>query len=426
MAVISAPLSATPSLGRSSWRDLDWGLLFLVLSISIWSCLTISSATRTRDEGFSGRPTTAIAATSSSAVTQVENGAQSTLGSSRGSQSSGISDVTKQLIWIMVGLSLLLALAFMDYQLLMHLQGWIYLLNIFSLLLVLALPDSIAPTINGAQSWIRLGPFALQPSEFAKFALIVSLAGFLAKRQERVREFPTLMYSLLFLAPPLLLILKQPDFGTSLAVLSIWFGMLFFGGARLWHLALVVIVGASAFGYAWKTDKLKPHQKARLAVFLNNNPTTKIDRDAGYQIKQSQIAIGSGQLAGQGWGQGMQNQAHYVPENTTDFIFTVVAEELGFVGASLLVLAYLGLLLRTCFIAMTTDNYFGALMAGGFTALLAFHTIVNLGMTMRVMPITGVPLPFFSYGGSSYLSFALCMGLLQSIVIRQKRTGTIS
>jgi rod shape determining protein RodA len=326
----------------------------------------------------------------------------------------------------MVGLSLLLALAFMDYQLLMHLQGWIYLLNIFSLLLVLALPDSIAPTINGAQSWIRLGPFALQPSEFAKFALIVSLAGFLAKRQERVREFPTLMYSLLFLAPPLLLILKQPDFGTSLAVLSIWFGMLFFGGARLWHLALVVIVGASAFGYAWKTDKLKPHQKARLAVFLNNNPTTKIDRDAGYQIKQSQIAIGSGQLAGQGWGQGMQNQAHYVPENTTDFIFTVVAEELGFVGASLLVLAYLGLLLRTCFIAMTTDNYFGALMAGGFTALLAFHTIVNLGMTMRVMPITGVPLPFFSYGGSSYLSFALCMGLLQSIVIRQKRTGTIS
>ncbi|MDF2441013.1 MAG: rod shape determining protein RodA, partial [Abditibacteriota bacterium] len=267
------------------------------------------------------------------------------------------------------------------------------------------------------------GPFALQPSEFAKFALIVSLAAFLCRRQQKIRNFSTVISSLVFLAPPLALILKQPDFGTSLAILSIWFGMLFFGGARLWHLGLVLLCGATLFGVAWQSGKLKPHQKARLSVFLNNHPSTRVDKDAGYQIKQSQIAIGSGQISGQGWGQGMQNRAGYVPENTTDFIFTVVAEELGFIGASLLVVAYLLLLLRTCWIAMTTDNYFGALIAGGFTALLAFHTIVNLGMTMRVMPITGVPLPFFSYGGSSYLAFSMCAGLLQSIIARQRRAG---
>jgi rod shape determining protein RodA len=287
-----------------------------------------------------------------------------------------------------------------DYQLLMHLQSWIYMANLGLLLLVLA----IGKEVNGAKSWIPIGQFRLQPAELAKVAVIVTLAAFLCRRQERIRELPTLLWSLVYLAPPLLLILKQPDFGTMLSVLSIWFGMLFFGGARIWHLIAIATVGIILFVTAWQMNVLKPHQKERLAVFLDTNPSASALREGGYQIKQSQIAIGAGQIS------------------DTDFIFTVVAEELGFIGGAGLLMLYLGLLFRSATLAMTTDNYFGVLIAGGFTSLIAFHTIVNLGMTMRVMPITGVPLPFFSYGGSSYLAFSLCVGLLQSVALRSKRT----
>jgi rod shape determining protein RodA len=207
-----------------------------------------------------------------------------------------------------------------------------------------------------------------------------------------------------------------------LSVLSIWFGMLFFVGARLWHLGLTLLIGSpdvSARRGAWTFSN--PHQKERLAVFLQTDGTSRTSKREGYHIKQSQIAIGAGQITGQGWGQGMQNRAGYVPEKTTDFIFAVVAEELGFVGAGALLVLYLMFLSRSAMLAMTSDNYFGVLIAGGFTALIGFHAIVNLGMTMRVMPITGVPLPFFSYGGSSYLAFSMCVGLLQSIALRRRR-----
>ncbi len=418
MAVISAPLSSSAAIGRDTWRDLDWSLLLLIGMLSLWSCFTIVSATKSRDEQFIARPTSMLSNPLGSGVTAAEKPAQST-----SSSESGLSDATKQLIWIGAGLALMLALALSDYQFLMHLQPWIYLGNAALLGTLLFLPSSIAPIINGAKSWIRLGPFALQPSEFCKFAVIICLAAFLCRRQEKIRELPTVLWSLVFLALPVALIMKQPDFGTTLGIFSIWFGMMFFGGARLWHLGLIVLIGALGFGYAWHDGKIKPYQKARLSVFLNNNPSTREGKNQGYQIKQSQIAIGSGQISGQGYGQGMQNRAGYVPENSTDFIFTVVAEELGFIGGACLIMLYLLLLLRTTMIALTTDNYFGTLIAGGFTALLAFHTIINLGMTMRVMPITGVPLPFFSYGGSSYLAFSMCAGLLQSIAVRQKRAG---
>lgn len=177
-------------------------------------------------------------------------------------------------------------------------------------------------------------------------------------------------------------------------------------------------MGILLFGAAWKVGVLKPHQTARLFAFMNPNAAPEA---SGYQLRQSLIAIGGGQLTGQGYGQGMQNQARYVPENQTDFIFTVVAEEFGFVGGATLIAAYLLLLFRTGSLAMLTENYFGVLLCGGFTALIAFHCIINLGMTMRVMPITGVPLPFFSYGGSSFLAFSLGIGLLQSISVHRRR-----
>ncbi len=412
MAVTSAPISTSPSFGRSSWRDLDWLLLALVLALSTWGCFTIFSATRPREDA-AARVTSTV--TSGAAV----NATSGTPAAPVAAQSG----ILKQVIWILLGLCAIGLLASVDYQFLMHLQFWIYTSSLALLALLLVLPRSIAPTINGAKSWIVLGPLgSLQPSELSKAAVIVTLAAFLCRRQERISEFKTLFWSLLYVSPLLLLILKQPDFGTMLTVLAIWFGMLFFGGARLWHLGLVALVGVMLFGAAWKMDVLKPHQKARLSVFLDTNPSTRSGKESGYHIKQSQIAIGAGQITGQGWQRGLQNRAGYVPEKTTDFIFAVVAEEWGFMGGATLLFLYLMLLFRSAMLAMTTDNYFGVLIAGGFTSLIAFHTVVNLGMTMRVMPITGVPLPFFSYGGSSYLTFAACIGLLQSIALRRKRT----
>lgn len=397
MAVISAPYSSAAS-SRGIF-GLDWPLLFLVVLLAIWGCLTVTSATL---PSLQSTPTSTVPLRGSTTQKPPESG------------KGKISDATKQAAWIVVGLAALIALSVLNFQWLMHLQGWLYGLNLLALIAVLF----VGREINGAKSWIVLGPISLQLSEFSKVAVLVSLAAFLTRRQERVGEMKTLLLSLLYLVPPLLLIMKQPDFGTMLATLSIWFGMAFFGGARLRHLGLIALVGILAFTAAWKGGILKPHQKERLAVFLNPDASP---REGGYQLKQSQIAIGSGQITGQGWGQGMQNRARYVPENSTDFIFTVVAEELGFAGGAALLLLYLLLLLRTASIATTTENYFGVLLCGGFTALLAFHCIINLGMTMRVMPITGVPLPFFSYGGSSFLAFSMGAGLMQSVAVHRRR-----
>lgn len=398
--------AAASERARSSWRDLDWVMMAVVIVISIWGCFTIYSATMPRDEVAVARTVPGDELASTQQATTVEN--------------PKISDTTKQIAWVVLGVLVMFAVAMTNYQWLVHLQFGLYTLNLAFLVLLLVLPASLVPVINGAKSWIRLGPLALQPAEFCKFAVIVSLAAFLARRQEKIRELSVFGWSLLYLAPALLLILKQPDLGTTLAVLAIWFGMMYFGGARLLHLAGVACLGVLLLGAAWQTGVLKPHQKDRLAVFLERDSASLAKRE-GYQIKQSEIAIGSGQLTGQGYGQGRQNRSRYVPENKTDFIFTVVAEELGFIGAAGLLFLYLILLLRTAAAAASTDNYFGVLIAGGFTALLAFHTVQNIGMTMRVLPITGVPLPFFSYGGSAYLAFSMCIGLVQSVVIRAKR-----
>ena len=453
MAATSPPLTSSGSqavAGGAVWRAFDWPLLLIVLAISIWGCITVTSATVVRDEAMSGRSMAqspqgaGTSLTPDSAAMEAARGARSD--NATDETGSGISkflrgDAGKQAMWIGLGLFVLFLLASIDFQWLMHLQAWLYTLNLGLLFLVLA----IGREVNGAKSWIRLGPFALQPAEFSKFLLLVTLAAWLCRRQDRIRELGTVITSLVYIAPILLLVLKQPDFGTMLAILAIWFGMLFFSGARLRHLGMVVACGVLLFAFAWKAGDwinpkaptstklpsaaytvikaitLKPHQKERLAVFLDPNPSTRSARSAAYQITQSQIAIGAGQITGQGWGQGMQKRGGWVPENNTDFIFTVIAEELGFAGAALLIFLYLALLFRTAWIATETDNYFGALIAGGFTALIAFHAIINLGMTMRVMPITGVPLPFFSYGGSSYLAFAACVGLLQSVIVRQRK-----
>lgn len=366
----SATISAS---GRGSIWGFDWPLWALVVFLSVWGAFTVISATQV--------PGTPL----------ISHG--------------HLSDAAKQIGFIVLGIGAMTLLGFANYRWLMYLQSWLYWINLAALVGVIF----IGREVNGAKSWIFLGPFSLQVSEFSKFALLLALSAFVTRRQTRIGEGRTVALSLLYLAPPLLLILKQPDFGTAMAVLSIWFGIMFFGGARWQHLLMVALVGILLMFGAYKSGVLKPHQVARLTAFADPKSNDN------YQLDQSLIAIGSGQLTGQGYREGMQNRAHYVPFNQTDFIFTVVAEELGFLGGALLIGCYFLLLYRATNLALFADNYFGVLLCGGFTALLAFHCIINIGMTMRVMPITGVPLPFFSYGGSSFLAFSLCAGLLQSV-----------
>ena len=377
MASISPPNLPTSDTisasGRGSIWGFDWPLWMLVVLLSVWGAFTVISATQVPGTPLfhHGQP----------------------------------SDAAKQIGFIVLGLSAMTALGFANYRWLMYGQGWLYWLNLAALVGVLL----VGREVNGAKSWIFIGPLSLQVSEFSKFALLLALSAFVTRRQTRIGEGRTVALSLLYLAPPLLLILKQPDFGTAMAILSIWFGIMFFGGARWQHLLIVTLMGMLLMFGAFKTGVLKPHQVARLTAFAD--PKSKDN----YQLDQSLIAIGGGQLTGQGYGEGIQNRANYVPFNQTDFIFTVVAEELGFLGGALLIGCYFLLLYRATNLALFADNYFGVLLCGGFTALLAFHCIINIGMTMRVMPITGVPLPFFSYGGSSFLNFSLCAGLLQSV-----------
>ena len=382
MATVSLPTSDTISAsGRGSIWGFDWPLWATVVFLSVWGIFTVISATQA--------PGTPLLA------------------------HGQISDGAKQIAFVALGLTAMTALGFANYRWLMHLQGWLYWATMAALALVLV----VGRDINGAKSWIVFGPLSLQVSELAKFALLMALAAFLTRRQSVIGNWRTVALSLLYLVPPLLLILKQPDFGTTMATLSIWGGMMFFGGARWQHLLTVAVLGVLVFVGAYKVGILKPHQVERLTSFVNADATRAA---GGYQLNQSLIAIGGGQLTGQGYREGMQNRANYVPFNQTDFIFTVVAEEFGFAGGALLIGCYFLLLYRTTNLALYADNYFGVLLCGGFTALLAFHCLINIGMTMRVMPITGVPLPFFSYGGSSFLAFSLCAGLLQSVSAHRK------
>ena len=374
MTASTLPTSDTISAsGRGSIWGFDWPLWALVVLLSIWGAFTVISATQV--------PGTPL----------ISSGAPS--------------DAAKQIGFVILGIGAMTLLGFANYRWLMYGQSWLYWGNLAALVTVLF----VGREVNGAKSWIFFGPLSLQVSEFSKFALLLALSAFLTRRQTRIREGRTVALSLLYIAPPLLLILKQPDFGTAMAVLSIWAGVMFFGGARWQHLLMVGLIGILLMFGAYKAGVLKPHQVARLTAFIDAK-----GRD-NYQLDQSLIAIGGGQITGQGYREGLQNRAKYVPFNQTDFIFTVVAEELGFLGGAALIGCYFLLLYRATNLALFADNYFGVLLCGGFTALLAFHCIVNIGMTMRVMPITGVPLPFFSYGGSSFLAFSMCAGLLQSV-----------
>ena len=313
----------------------------------------------------------------------------------------------RQAIWAVVGLALLPLVAAVDYRFLASLQKPLYALVIASLLLVLL----VGQTTYGAQRWISGSSF--QPSELAKVLIVVTLAQFLARHEKEIGRFRYVLISIIYVAVPMGLIYLQPHLGTVIVLAVVWLIMALMAGMRLLHLGVLGLVGALATPLIWFS--LQDYMQKRLLLFIN--PAR--DPAARYNIDQALISIGSGGWLGQGYASGSQSQLHFLRVRHTDFIFSVIGEELGFVGVSLVLIAFMILIWRGLAIATTVKSPFASLIAVGLVSILAFHVFVNVGMTVGLMPVTGLPLPFLSYGGSSLTVNMILIGLLLNLSINR-------
>ncbi|RJX16836.1 MAG: rod shape-determining protein RodA [Desulforudis sp.] len=374
--------------GRRLLRNLDYSLILVAMMIIALGLVTISSASTSTGTG-QGVFLTRI--------------------------------VGKQLISVALGTVVLIIIMFLRYEDLSRYRRILYGLNIFLLLAVLVSGHEAL----GAQRWIQIGGFQFQPSEPAKLIMIITLADFLARREGNLARLRDLLPVFAYVSVPMLLILVQPDLGTTLVFFAITFGMLYVAGAR------PLLLGGLASGglggvllWIWGHLQhgiwipLKDYQISRLTIFLNPWADWA---GAGYHMIQSQIAIGAGGLWGRGLYSGSQNQLNFLPEQHTDFIFSVLAEELGFVGVLILLTLYFILLYRGLRIASQARDLFGTLMATGIVSMLFFHILTNIGMTAGIMPVTGIPLPLFSYGGTSMLTTLAAVGILLNIWLQRQK-----
>lgn len=317
---------------------------------------------------------------------------------------------TRGLMWLAIAIMVFTVAAAFDYRWAATFVWLVYLIDIGFLVLTMV----IGSGIGGTSRWVTIGPLQFQFSEMAKVLTALTIAAWLARRHMRIDTFGTTVGAALIVIPPLGLVLIQPDLGTSLVLGAILFGSLFMSGASLrWLMAGLVMVLA-AIPIAW-TYVLKDYQKERLTSFLDPAADAQ---GAGYQLIQSQAAVSSGGLFGRGLTNGQQGAA-YLPVQSTDFVFSRVGEELGFLGAVLVLLLFALLLWRVLTIGWRCRDPFGLAFAGGVAGMLLFQLLVNVGMVLGVMPITGIPLPFITHGGASLISTALALGLLESIAMRQ-------
>lgn len=340
--------------------------------------------------------------------------------------------VKTQAVWIITGLVIVVMAAMFDYTNFQKVNWWIYGIMLFLLILVFVIGSSA----KGAQRWIPItASYGIQPSELAKVMIIVTFADFLSKRKGHLNTFREFIPAFLFVLPPMLLILVQPDLGTTLVFGAIFVGMMFVAGAHpvkfgglilvVFLIAVTVIFFHTATNLPWPLSylegmpiPLKDYQLDRLLVFIN--PEKNIS-DEGYHVTQSIYAIGSGGFWGKGYRLGTQGQLNILPEHHTDFIFSIIGEEFGFIGTSCLLLAYSILLLRCITIATKAKDTFGLLIVTGVVSMITFHILVNIGMTSGIMPVTGVPLPFISSGGSFMWANMAAIGLVISVGLRGEK-----
>ncbi|MGE5558263.1 MAG: rod shape-determining protein RodA [Bacillota bacterium] len=330
--------------------------------------------------------------------------------------------VQKQLIFVVVGMVLTGAILLEDYRFSPRMCWFFYGATFFSLMLVLL----IGVARGGAKSWFNFIFFDMQPSEFAKIGIILVLAKYLDGK-ESMHHLSALIVPFLIVSLPLLLVLKQPDFGTAMTFIAILFGMLFVAGARWWHLLVIVLIGILfLMGVFYAQQKfhihlVKDYQIKRLTSFLNPRKDEETRKRWGYQVIQSVITVGSGQFTGKGYLKSTQGRLRFLPAAHTDFIFAAFCEEFGFLGASFLLALYFFVLWRGLQIASQARDRFGSLIATGVVSMLLFHVLINVGMNIGIMPITGIPLPLVSYGGSSLLASLIGLGLLLNVWLRRQK-----
>lgn len=322
----------------------------------------------------------------------------------------------RQLAYVVVGLGLAVGLTALDYRVLHRFSPAIYLFGLAALAAVM-LPG-VGHSAKGAQRWVSLGPLGtFQPSEVAKLVLVIALARFLADRAGRRAEPRTgaaaMLQAFAMMGVMFALIAIQPDLGTALVLVAATFVMLWVAGANPIFLAGVAAAGAGALPYV-----LKEYQRERLLVFLHPDMDPS---GSGYNLVQSQTAIGSGSLWGEGLWQGYMSQNGFVPENWTDFIFTVVGEELGFVGCAGIVALFTTLLLLILRDAIRSADLFGTLLCAGIAGVLGFQAMVNMCMTVGLLPVVGIPLPFLSFGGSAAMTNFAAVGIVGSVALRAQR-----
>jgi rod shape determining protein RodA len=352
-----------------SFRDFDWLLLSMVLLLSAISILEIYSATlHTKFVGFQ----------------------------------------TKQVFWLIGGLVAMFIFSAINYHRLLDIVHWIYAFCLVSLVAVLV----VGTRVLGARRWIKLpGGIHFQPSEWVKLVLIVAMARYFSNLAGKDLSWGDIFKAGLLVGVPMLLVLKQPDLGTSLIYLPVLIIGLFMGGLR-WKQGLILLLGATVLIVPVWSKGLKPYQKQRLTSFLN--PDTD-PRGSGYQVKQSLIAVGDGGVWGRGATKGTQTQGDFLPIPYTDFIFAAFAEEHGFVGAVFVLLIYFLILMRLIQNAQTAADLPGTFLIMGVVAVLIFQIAVNVGMVIGLMPVTGIPLPLMSYGGSSVLFTFLALGIVMNV-----------
>lgn len=379
---------------RAWYRNIDWMLPLLIVALGIYSLIGIASATAT--------PTIPPDGVNFWEWLKMMN----------------VYYVRLQLLWFVLGFVLLILTMTIDYKVYKRFADWIYWANVA----LLAALFIFSTASRGAVSWFKLGSRMFQPSEIAKIAIIIFLAKKIAACDGGIQSFKQLLPILGYFLLPFVLILAQPDFGTALVFLSIFAGMMFLGGLRGRLIAIIAGSGIAAVPVLWMFI-LNDVQKQRVLVYLGLASDTG---SSAYHVTQSKIAIGSGQMFGKGmFNTGALSQLNYVPEKHTDFIFSVVCETFGFVGAMVLLGLYFLLIFRLLYMAYKLQDRFCSLIVVGVVSMLFFHIFENIGMTLGVMPITGIPLPLMSYGGSSVFSIMILLGLVMNVWLRRNRPPEI-
>lgn len=315
----------------------------------------------------------------------------------------------KQGVWILFSFLVFLVASKFEYRFLK--QTRIVMIIYFFLLTILTFLFVLGHVSKGAESWFRLGGVAFQPTDLMKLGLIILLAKYFSRRHIEIANIRHIIVSAVYAFVPCFLVLLQPDFGSAMVLFSIWFGLVFVSGISIKHLLFVLGAGVLVFSLAWNFA-FKPYQKARIMNFIN--PLADI-RGSGYNAYQATIAVGSGGVLGKGVGFGTQSRLNFLPEHRTDFIFAAYAEEWGFIGSILLLVFFFIIFSKLAWYALVADSTFEALFTYGVMIWFFVHVLINIGMNLGIMPITGIPLPFMSYGGShllaEYLALGMCIGM---------------